>query len=210
VPDNLANILNVGRDLEDRRTKLFIVLDGEDDLGVVIRAHIHLEHELKEYIAAVVPKSKNIKFSDFDYNGLVALAFAVGLKEEWKTAFLSIGTLRNRFAHRLDMKLTKQEANNFYNSLSKDLQSSVHQGHAHLRKQPQYAGEPKSVKHLSPIKLFGSCVVTVLAALQFEILGVHLRNSGILEEARKAVEKGDITGTETPSLIWPSRESEGR
>jgi hypothetical protein len=34
--------------LSNRMMQLLAVLEGEDDLGAVVRAHIHIEHELQE------------------------------------------------------------------------------------------------------------------------------------------------------------------
>jgi hypothetical protein len=117
TPKTVAKTL---REIKDRETKLFSALEGEDDLGVVLRSHIYIEHELKQYILELAPKPEHIKFSDYEYNGMVVLALALGLSPELKAALSSIGSLRNRFAHKLDMTLTMQEANNIYNSLSAD------------------------------------------------------------------------------------------
>jgi hypothetical protein len=70
TPNTVAKTL---RDFEDRQTKLFSALDGEDDLGVVLRAHIYIEHELKEYIRELAPKPEHIKFSDYEVRTHLAL-----------------------------------------------------------------------------------------------------------------------------------------
>lgn len=172
------------RDVDDRGRKLFSALEGEDDLGVVLRAHIYIEHELKEYILELAPKPEHIKFLDYEYNGVVALALALGLSPELKPALSSIGGLRNRFAHKLDMTLTKQEANSVYNSLSAEAKSNVHQGYASMLKMPQYADWPKSIKHLLPKRLFGMCVAIVRTAILLQTLKAYARTLGVEDEIK--------------------------
>lgn len=164
-------------ELEDRNNELFVALDGEDDLGIVIRAHVHIEHELKEYILTVAPKPEHIKPSDYDYDGLLALAFTLGLSAELKPALSAIGNLRNKFAHRLDMALTKHEANNLYRALSAKIKSDAHMGYANMKKMPEYASAnlPKSMKDLPPRRLFGTCVVTLRSFIILQTLKAYAR-----------------------------------
>jgi hypothetical protein len=70
VPDNYIE------SVEARTDAFFQMLNGEDDLGMVIRAHIHIEHELREFILATAPNPGEIKFSDYDYAKTLQLALA--------------------------------------------------------------------------------------------------------------------------------------
>jgi hypothetical protein len=36
--------------LDARERAFFQALEGDDELGMVVRAHIHIEHELREFI----------------------------------------------------------------------------------------------------------------------------------------------------------------
>lgn len=66
--------------IEKRDAAFFEALSGEDDLGMVIRGHIHIEHELQEFIIAAAPRPSEIRLSDFDYAGKLRLALALGLE----------------------------------------------------------------------------------------------------------------------------------
>jgi hypothetical protein len=93
-------------------------LFGEDELGVAVRAHIHIEARLLELLDLVVMHHKSLKKMNLDYNQRVNLAVALGLDPELAPALLALGSLRNAFAHRLDMELSESRVNNLYQALS--------------------------------------------------------------------------------------------
>lgn len=99
--------------IESRRAAFQEALLGDDELGVVIRAHIYVEHELIAFIRATMSPPEALDAIKLDYEGRVKLAMALGLPAHFKPALSFLGTLRNSFAHRLDATLTKQEANGF-------------------------------------------------------------------------------------------------
>jgi hypothetical protein len=160
-------------DIDKRNVNFFAALDGEDDLGVVLRAHIHIEHELKEYILTAIPKPKYVKFADYEYNGVVMLALALGLSDELKAPLVAIGSLRNSFAHRLEMKLSKHDANNLYSTLSADIKSSVQIGYASILKKPQWAHLPKSMKQLPPKQLWATYLLDVRSSIILQTLNTY-------------------------------------
>ena len=100
--------------LQTRQSALFRLLDEDDDLGMIIRAHIHLEHELREFILAAAPQPAEVKPSEYDYAGTLRLAMTLGLNPAVEAGLTAVGTLRNKFAHRLEMKLTQREADIIY------------------------------------------------------------------------------------------------
>jgi hypothetical protein len=100
--------------LSERRRKrieaLAEVLRAEDDLGKIVRAHIHIEHELREVIFLVAPNPMQLKsFDKMEYADKVQLALVLGLNAELKPALNATGNLRNNFSHRLDMKIGEEE-----------------------------------------------------------------------------------------------------
>jgi hypothetical protein len=117
VSDNVSGAETVKRLINDRHEKklqlLATALSGEDDLGKVVRAHIHIEHELQELIIFAAPSPAQLKkFENMEFSEKLHLALVLGLKAELKPALTAIGTLRNRFAHKLDMKIGEEIANN--------------------------------------------------------------------------------------------------
>lgn len=94
-------------------------LNKEDDLGMVIRAHIHIEHRLERYLALVVPHYEKYRTQITpDYETKINLALAMGLPEELRSVLKSLGTLRNRFAHQPNQSLKETDADNVYKALS--------------------------------------------------------------------------------------------
>jgi hypothetical protein len=119
APDSLISFKSLILDrFRKRMEALADVLSKDDDLGKVIRAHIYIQHELQDFIFFAAPSSDQLKLlKDLDYSGMVGLALVLGLNVELKPALNAIGGLRNRFAHRLDMKIGEEEAKNLVNSL---------------------------------------------------------------------------------------------
>jgi hypothetical protein len=109
--------------LSERRRKrieaLAEVLRAEDDLGKIVRAHIHIEHELQEVIFLAAPKPTQLKpFDRMEYTEKVQLALVLGLNAELKPALNATGNLRNKFSHRLDMKIGEEEATNLISTFT--------------------------------------------------------------------------------------------
>lgn len=114
IVENVAERLG----LEEKQAAFHAALMGEDELGAVVRAHIHIEHELIEFIRARLSPPDALDAISLDYSGRVKLAIALGLPKEMQAPLNFIGTLRNRFAHRLDARLSEHEANNFAKALA--------------------------------------------------------------------------------------------
>ena len=87
--------------------ELFEVLKGEDDLGVVIRTHIHIEAVLNDLIEKIFRESKYVDKMGLDYHQKVKLTLACGLDPRFEKPLNTLGTIRNNFAHRLEAKLGK-------------------------------------------------------------------------------------------------------
>jgi hypothetical protein len=109
--------------LSERRRKrieaLAEVLRAEDDLGKIVRAHIHIEHELQELIFLAAPNPTQLKpFDRMEYSDKVQLALVLGLNAELKAALNATGNLRNKFSHRLDMKIGEEEVTNLISTFT--------------------------------------------------------------------------------------------
>jgi hypothetical protein len=109
--------------LDERFTKkieaLRQILWKEDELGTVIRAHIHIEHELHDFIYFAAPSPAHLKITDdLEFSEKVSLALLLGLNADLRPALNAAGKLRNKFAHRLDMKLGEEEVKNLVSTLT--------------------------------------------------------------------------------------------
>ena len=93
-------------------------LQREDDVGLVLRGHLHIEHQLVEMLSEFLPFADRADWGMVNYRAKVEMAYAAGLPEDLKKLLERIGALRNGFAHTLSSSVTKEMALNLYNSLS--------------------------------------------------------------------------------------------
>ena len=98
-------------------TAFIAALMGEDELGVVVRAHIHIESVLLRLLDRMVVDPASLKKMDLNYSQRVNFALTLGLKAQHGPPLLALGTLRNAFAHRPETKLSKDRVDNLYKSL---------------------------------------------------------------------------------------------
>ena len=89
-------------------------LAGEDDLGVVIRAQIHIESSVIDFINQKISDLKSLRRLRFSER--VELACELGLNSELRSPLKKLGDLRNDFAHRLDTELSKGKVDSFHDA----------------------------------------------------------------------------------------------
>lgn len=152
----------------------FGALFGEDELGVVVRAHVHIEAKLVELLELLVKDPKALERMDLAFGQRVNLAVALGLKAEHAPALLALGRCRNVFAHRLDAQLTDDRINSLYETLSAGDKDIV-QG-AYDRTNAQMGRSDASpFKNLSPKERFILISVALRAMLIIAIREVQSR-----------------------------------
>jgi hypothetical protein len=95
-------------------------LAREEDLGSVIRAHIHVEKEINTIVETLVRAKKHLRRLDLDFDQTVTLALVLGFDSTWAPALRALGNLRNRFAHQLSTCLDASVVNSLYQSLSSE------------------------------------------------------------------------------------------
>jgi hypothetical protein len=150
------------------------VLFGEDELGVVIRAHIHVEAKLVELLELLVSDPSHLERMDLDFAQRVNLAVALGLKAEHAPALSALGRLRNAFAHRLSATISDDRVNGLYAALSggdKDVvQRAYERTKAHLER-----SDAPPFKELSPKERF-ILISVALRAMLMVAIGEARRN----------------------------------
>lgn len=153
-------------ELDLKKGQLNEALLNEDELGMIVRAHLHIEREVTEFIRARLSPPEALPALDLEYSGRVKLALALGLSCEFKKALNFVGTLRNKFAHQLDAKITKQDANNFEDALGAHvsiIQTAYHDTHRKLKTEntapPLKQKSPKDRVTLYLVTLWGGIAV---------------------------------------------------
>lgn len=93
-------------------------LKNEDEVGRVIRAHIHIEKLINDFLEIALDKPIHLKPMQLDYFGKVNLSACIGFPEELKKPLLFMGKTRNDFAHNLNQKIDKSRVNDFFDTFS--------------------------------------------------------------------------------------------
>lgn len=99
----------------------------EDQLGVVIRAHIQIEARLNLFLEAHTSHPNQLPRLRFEQ--LAKLAVALGLDDKTLPALLEFGNLRNAFAHRLDATLTDEMVNKLLQKLTPEDQHTIREAY---------------------------------------------------------------------------------
>lgn len=100
-------------------------LQREDDVGLVLRGHLHVEHQLIELASMHLPFAGRCDWGRISYRAKVELAHGCGLPEDLQKLLIRLGALRNRFAHVLDVSLSTQSVLELYNVLSERLRDGL-------------------------------------------------------------------------------------
>jgi hypothetical protein len=101
-------------------------MEGSDELTVIIRAHLYLEHIL---IQTLIDAFVQPHFSDISRIGFPArlsLCIALGLlAPEWRDPILRVNNMRNNVAHKLDATISNDRKAEFWALLPAFLQEAL-------------------------------------------------------------------------------------
>ena len=142
----------------------------EDEIGSVIRAHIRVELLLNELVEHLVPNPEHLKKLDLDYDGTITLALAMGMNSEFGPPLRVMGKLRNAFAHRLNMVVDSNEANNLYKSLNPALKEQVQASFVRIRKSNESIQQFRKFAEVPPGDQFKLIAVTLWSGFKVEVL----------------------------------------
>lgn len=83
----------------DTDQKFMADLQREDDIGLVLRGHSHVEHQLIELASAFLPFGARCDWGNISYRAKVEFAYGCALPEDLKDLLERLGAIRNGFAH---------------------------------------------------------------------------------------------------------------
>ena len=132
--------------------QFYEALNNEDHLGMVVRAHIHIEHWVENFVSASMPFYEKYKGQlDAGYETKVLLCCAMGLTPDLKSPLKAIGTLRNKFAHQPNFKLSESTVKSIYETLSSEHKQQLQDTYSKLastfgRSEKKYAALPYDLK----------------------------------------------------------------
>jgi hypothetical protein len=152
-------------------------LAREDDLGSVIRAHIHIESELNTIVETLAPGKEHLRRLGLDFDQTVTLALVLGFDPTWAPALRALGNLRNKFAHQLHTCLDAPVVNSLYESLSPEGKSCV---------QATFAALKKDNELLKPASRF----VDLDSKGRFQLIAIAIRSGLHAWQIRRQVHNG--------------------
>lgn len=123
----------------------FHALLGEDPLGAVVRAHIHVEARVYQVLAALTPHPGHLP-NNLRYEQRVRMAVALGLNEEILQPLKVLGDIRNEFAHSLDVTLTDAMVERLWQTFSQENQKIIREAYANTHAQLSQQGMPEYEK----------------------------------------------------------------
>jgi len=122
-------------------------LVGEDELGVVVRAHLYIEYELGRFLCAALPIPNEL--GRLEYSVRVRLALACGLRADLKGPLNALGALRNRFSHRPGYVLTEKDLNDLYATFGAFGRKACEETYSNLRELREQRGHSLDSKSLN-------------------------------------------------------------
>ncbi|HVY22756.1 MAG TPA: hypothetical protein VG962_05335 [Steroidobacteraceae bacterium] len=115
--------------MSDAENQFYKDLTREDDVGLVLRGHLHIEHQLIELISTLLSLPACCDWSNINYRAKIELAYGCGLHEDLISPLKQLGSIRNGFAHTLKASLSKKSILDLYNSMSPRLQDGLKVAH---------------------------------------------------------------------------------
>jgi len=100
-------------------------LAHEDEMGRILRAQLHLERLLLDYICKQVERPDYIEKKNFGFAARLNIALALGLDEELGAPLKEINLMRNDFAHVQGFTITPARVEKLEKKLSTRLKKAV-------------------------------------------------------------------------------------
>jgi hypothetical protein len=115
--------------LKEIRDRFIADTQGEDDLGVILRAHLYLESTLDGLIREFLEKPDTIELDRLQFPVKLQLAAAIGaLLDEYVAPLKFLNSLRNKFAHNIGAKISESDEENLFSSMPRDDQAKISGG----------------------------------------------------------------------------------
>lgn len=151
----------------------FQALRGEDPLGAVVRAHIHVEARVNQVLSALTPHPSHIP-TNLRYEQRVRMAIALGLDKEILCPLTILGCIRNEFAHSLDVTLTDAMVERLWQSFSNEIQEAAREAYKNIHAQLNLSGKPEFKKADAQVRF---AIMAVLIDKYLIIAETEARNN---------------------------------
>ena len=142
--------------MEDIDRQFYDDLTREDDLGLILRGLLHIEHQLIELCSVFMPCASQCDWGAISYRAKVELAHGFGLSSGLKDIFLKLGSIRNKFAHELSAQITAKQVLDLYNLLPPVLSGAVAASYESLGRADQFSPSKMPPQELLVLILLSS------------------------------------------------------
>ncbi|MDA1802934.1 hypothetical protein [Bacillus cereus group sp. BY6-1LC] len=165
----------IDRDVQDFLTATF----GADELQLILRGHLYIEHELEKLLGIYMVEPKHILTDRFMFMNKLNLAIALGgLSSSKKNSYKKLNDLRNRYVHALKFQMTEKDLTGLIDSFDADLnnESSIDDWNE---------GLPKEYQESTKNKLLGA----VLTLWTYLTKHVYVVGVGVYREKIEKLER---------------------
>lgn len=139
-------------------------LNREDELGRVIRAHLHIENLVKQLLALEFEKPAALERVKLDFSDRVTLLEAYGYGQMLTRPLSALGTLRNAFAHNLSSALTEDRMQSLYKSFDAAGKEIIQGSYQRTRLKSE-AKVPRTLGKVPPAERFVFFAISIRAML---------------------------------------------
>ena len=158
---------------EERRATFHADLLRDDDVGMVVRAHHHIERELKLFIEMAAPSPG--RFRKLIYSKRVDVAIQHGLVLDLEGPLRAIGRMRNKLAHELGASVGEGDLKKLYAAFGEVAKKIAQISYARTYTKLGHAERSDQIELLEPKERCAFYFVTIWAAIVAQTL--HLRRS---------------------------------
>lgn len=128
---------------------------------MVIKSAIVIEGEIEEIFNKAFFDPARLTKMELRYEQKVELVLALGLDERFGPPLRSLAKLRNVFAHNLEAKFSKSEADNFYSSFHKKDRKITHDTYERMDR-----ALTTPFDEIEPAELYVLSVISLRAAIK--------------------------------------------
>lgn len=114
--------------IESDVTEFMKDTNEEDELQIILRAHLYIEHEIEKMLRhhlfdpSVILDGRN----KLNFNTKLKLLVALGLiPKNKKSSYDQLGALRNKYAHTLKYKMTEKDLNSLVDSMDSEIKGEI-------------------------------------------------------------------------------------
>ncbi|EJR41435.1 hypothetical protein IIK_05816 [Bacillus cereus VD102] len=113
----------IGLEISKSALKFFEDTEGEDELQVILRGHLYIEHELEKLLRlALVEPDYVLTNNRFMFASKVDLAVSLGLlPKSSKKVYGKLNSVRNNYAHQLDFKITEKNLSDIVSCMDESM-----------------------------------------------------------------------------------------